>query len=317
VILSGDEPGRILGPVKALLVCAILSASAFAANPAIGIVTASGHFTLQGSEVWGNATLFEGASVETALASSELALRNGVKVQLAAGSRARVFADRVTLDRGTGQVAAGMPFEIDAAAFRVQGAGVRVVIGKTIEVAALSGVAKVSGKGDRLLAAIPTGRRMSFAPQDAQTGTVKRSGCLLYKDNHFILQDDNTQEVAEVNNPDLLPNLGNRVEITGTVSTVKPTVSIATTLINVNSVAPLSQGGCLVAASTLQARTDMPPGSAGRGAAGAAAGGAAGAAGGAAGGLSTGAIVGIVAGVGAGGAVAAVALSHGKSSTSQ
>src|SRR5579863_107545 len=100
--------------MRAPLLCAIVSASAFAANPAIGIVTASGHFTLQGSEVWGNATLFEGATIETTSASTQLALRNGVKVQLAAGSRARVFADRLKLERGAGQVAAAAPFGIDA-----------------------------------------------------------------------------------------------------------------------------------------------------------------------------------------------------------
>lgn|SRR5579871_5574161 len=316
--------------MRAPLLCAIVSASAFAANPAIGIVTASGHFTLQGSEVWGNATLFEGASVETTLASSQLALRNGAKVQLAAGSSARVYADRVTLDRGTGQVSNGMPFEIDAAALRIQGSGLRVVIGKLIEVAALTGSARVTGSGDRLLAAIPSGHSMSFAPQDAPAGTIKRSGCLLYKDTRFILQDDNTQEVMELNNPDLAANLGNRVEITGTISTVKPTIGIATAVFNVASLAPVSQGGCLVVASSLQARTDLPPGGAGKSAGKAAAGGAAtgaaggaaagaagGAAAGAATGLSTGAIVGIVAGVGGGGAAAAVALSHGKSSTSQ
>ncbi len=249
--------------MKSPLLCAILSASAFAANPAIGIVTASGHFTLQGSEVWGNATLFDGANIETTLASSQLALRNGVKLQLAAGSGAHVFADRVTLDKGTGQVSNGMAFEIDAAALRVQGAGVRVVMGKMIEVAALTGAARVTGNGDRLLAAIPMGHTMSFAPQQGQAGTIKRSGCLLYKDNHFILQDDNTQEVMEVNNPDLAANVGNRVEITGTISTVKPAIGIATAVLNVASVAPVSQGGCLVVASSLQARTDLPPGAGG------------------------------------------------------
>jgi hypothetical protein len=295
--------------MRAPLLFAIFSASAFAAAPAIGIVTASGHFTLQGSEVWGNATLFDGASIETTLASSQLALRNGVKVQLAAGSRARVFADRVTLDQGTGQVSNGMPFEIDAAALRVQGSGVRVVIGKMIEVAALTGAARVTGNGDHILAAIPAGHSMSFAPQAAQTGTVKRAGCLLYKDTHFILQDDNTQEVMEVNNPDLAANLGNRVEITGTISTVKPTIGIATAVFNVTSVSPVSQGGCLVVASSLQARTEMgtaTPGTATSGTPAAKAG------------MSTGTKIAIWGGVIAGGAAGGiVAASSSKKSTSQ
>jgi hypothetical protein len=182
-----------------------------------------------------------------------------------------VFADRLTLDRGVGQVTAAAPFEIDTAALRIQGAGVRVGVGETVEVAALNGVArvtavamtdfaKVAGQGGLLLATILPGQRMSFAPQAA---SVKRNGCLLYKDNHFILQDDNTQEVVELSGENLAPNVGNRVEVTGTASTVKPTVSIAASVMNVSGVAPRAQGGCLVAASTLDARTEMPqPGAA-------------------------------------------------------
>lgn len=265
MILPGYGTSRILDRVKALLLYAVLSGSVFAATPAIGIVTASGHFTLQGSQVWGNATLFEGAIIETTSATSQLALRNGVKVQLAAGSRAHVFVDRLTLDRGVGQVTAAATFEIDTAALRIQGAGVRVGVGETVEVAALSGVTRVSGvatisgQGDLLLATIPPGQRMSFAPQAA---SVKRNGCLLYKDNHFILQDDATQEVVELSGENLASNVGIRVEVTGAASTAKPTVSIAASVMNVSAVAPRSQGGCLVAASTLDARTEMPPGAA-------------------------------------------------------
>jgi hypothetical protein len=104
---------------------------------------------------------------------------------------------------------------------------------------------------------------MSFAPQAADTGALKRNGCLLYKDSHFILQDDNTQEVVELSGQGLAPNLGNRVEVTGTASTAKPAVSIAASVMNVSAVAPRSQGGCLVAASALDAQTEMPqPGAA-------------------------------------------------------
>src|ERR1700693_6384384 len=87
---------RILIPVVArtfFLSSVFLSAVAFAA-PAIGIVTASGHFSVEGSQVWGNATLFDGATIETSSASSEMALRSGVKVQLGAESRAQIWPKR-------------------------------------------------------------------------------------------------------------------------------------------------------------------------------------------------------------------------------
>src|SRR5258708_23013995 len=82
VILFYQETHRILDRVK-ILISAIFTVAVSAApgsgnSAPIGIITASGHFTLQGSQVWGNATLFDGASIETGAASSQLALRSGV-----------------------------------------------------------------------------------------------------------------------------------------------------------------------------------------------------------------------------------------------
>jgi hypothetical protein len=291
-----------------------------AATPAIGIVTATGHFNVGGSDVWGNATLFDGTVVLTTAASTELALRNGVKVQLGAGSKARVYADHLALDAGVGQVAQAAPFEVDAAGLKIRGAGVRVGLGqpdKTVEIAALTGAAKVFGSGEVLLASIPAGRHMNLAFQAAQDGTLTRSGCLLYKDSRFILQDDNTQEVVELagNAQDLSKNLGNRVEIKGTASAVKPVVSPATSVLTVASVSPKSQGGCLVAASALNAQTQAPPSAAAPAAAG---GPSTAPASGGGGGLSTGAKTAIIIGIvgGAGGAAAAVLLTQNKKSTS-
>lgn len=291
-----------------------------AATPAIGIVTASGHFTVQGSEVWGNATLFEGSTVETAAASSQLTLRSGVKMQLGAGSRARVFAGRLMLDKGVGQVGQAAPFEVDAAGFKIRGVGVRVGLGapnQTIEVVAMSGVAKVFGSGDVLLATIPVGRRMKLAFQAAQNGTLTRTGCLVYKDGRYILQDDDTQEVVELagNPQDLSKNLGNRVEVKGTASTTKPVVTVATSVLTVSAISPQSQGGCLVVAAALNAQTELPaavvpvPPAAANAPVAVSAGG---------GGLSGGAKAAIIIGVagGAGGAAAAVFLSEKKKSTS-
>src|SRR5689334_18057884 len=70
---------RILTAVvaRSVLFSFLFSVAGLAA-PAIGIVTASGHFNVEGSQVWGNATLFDGTMIETSSASSELALGNGV-----------------------------------------------------------------------------------------------------------------------------------------------------------------------------------------------------------------------------------------------
>ena len=291
-----------------------------AGSTAIGILTASGHVTVERSEVWGNSTLFDGARVETTSASSEMALRNGVKLQLGAASRAQVWENRVALERGVGQASGPASFELDAAGLKIRAANdngrFRVAMSDHVEVVALAGVARVTNGSGLLLASIPAGRSMSFSPQAGSTGEITRTGCLLYKEGHFILQDDNTQEISELNGRDqvardLANNTGNHVDAMGTAASAKPVVSIATSLMNVSKITQKSQGGCLTVATALNAQTEAPGASAAsdntpqvtKAPSG--------------GGLSTGAKVGIIAAIGAAAGVgAAVALMGHKSSTS-
>jgi hypothetical protein len=293
-----------------LFLSVFISAVATAASPAIGIVTASGHFTLDQSQVWGNATVFEGSVVETGSASSEVALRNGAKLQLAKDSRARILADRVVIEKGIGQISAPESFEVNAANLRIHSTGrLRVNMGQTVEIASLAGSARVSSASGMLLAAIPAGRTMGFSPQ-AANGTVTRTGCLLFKDNHYIMQDENTQEVVELSGgQNLGAQVGNRVEITGAASSAKPAVSIATLIVNVAAMTPKSSGGCLSVAANLNAQTEaVAAANPAQPAAGTPKSGG--------GGMSTGAKVAIIVAVAGGGAGAAIALAGKKSSTS-
>src|SRR5579871_3739392 len=261
---SGD---LILDPVfrKTLLLSACL-VTAFAGSAPIGIITASGHFTLEQSQVWGNSTLFDGSAVETDAASSEMVLRNGVKIQLGAGSRAKVWENRIVLEKGIGQVTAPESYGVLVAGLEIRGSepGARLQVGVKdgVEVTALNGAARVSSGQGVLMAAIPAGHRMNFAMQAAAAGTITRAGCLLYKENHFILQDEATQEVVEVNGQDFALNVGNRVEVTGTPGTAKPVVTLATSVLNVATVAPRSRGGCISAAAALGASTEVNTGGA-------------------------------------------------------
>ena len=295
---------------KTLFLSVLISAIATAASPAIGIVTASGHFTLDQSQVWGNATVFEGSIVETGAASSEIALRNGAKLQLAKDSRAQILSDRIVMEKGIAQISAPESFEVNAASLRIHSGGrLRVTMTDGVQIASLSGSARVSSASGMLLAAIPAGRTMNFSPQSAN-GVVTRTGCLMYKDNHYIVQDENTQEVIELSgSQNLTAQLGNRVEITGTASSAKPAVSIATLVVSVAGVTPKSSGGCLSVATNLGAQTELtnPPASPTETATQTAKTG---------GGMSTGAKVAIIVAVAGGGAGAAIALAGKKSSTS-
>jgi len=324
--------------VRSLLGISIIASAAFAAAPVIGVVTANGHFTLDQSSVWGNATLFNGGKLETGGASSEATLRNGVRVQLGANSSASILDHRITLWKGVGQVAAsGERYEINAGGLTIHPTGengrvrVRWVRDGVLEVASLSGAARVTtssspagspGGQGLLLALIPSSKKMDFAMQAAAAGGVNRSGCLVTKDGRYLLQDLNTQEVAEITGPNLADNVGNRVTVTGTASSARPSINIATVVINATNIVTTAQGGCLSVAAALDARTEPAGGSAPRAAASpttpstTAAPSGPSTAGKAGGGLSTGAKVGIAVAVIGGGAGAGIALAGGKKSTS-
>jgi hypothetical protein len=266
----------------------LLSAAAIAA-PAIGIVTASGHFSVEGSEVWGNATLFDGATVETGAASSDLALRNGVRLQLGAESRARIWKDRVVLEKGVAQLAAPGSFAVS-----------------------------VLNHANLIRAPYRAG-----AAFQAAAGQAVHTGCMVYKNGRYLLQDQNTQEVIELTGPDLAANVGNRVEARGSASSARPGVVPATSVMNVAAIAPQSQGGCLSVAAALDARTDVPAGAAPSTAAAKPATAPSSTSPSSTSapkvhtGMSTGAKIAIVGAVAGGGAGAALALGGSKKSTSQ
>ncbi len=64
-------------------------------SAAIGVAKANGSFRVDSNPVVGNATLFEGNTLETSAASSELQLYSGIRMRLAPDSRGRVFGDRL------------------------------------------------------------------------------------------------------------------------------------------------------------------------------------------------------------------------------
>ncbi len=269
---------------RTVLSSLFFSVAALAA-PAIGIVTASGHFNVEGSQVWGNATLFDGATIETSSASSELALRNGVKIQMGADSRARIWENRLVLEKGIAQLAAPATFD-----------------------------ARASSQA-KLIRAPFRGPLKGTVMQAAQAQTA-HTGCMVYKDGRYLVQDQTTQEVVEISGRDLAANVGNRVEVRGATSRTPPTAP-ATSAINAASVAVVAQGGCLSVAATLDAKTEVPAAATAPAAASATTPPTPSSAPVAHTGMSTGAKVGIVAAVAGGGAGAAFALKGSKKSTSQ
>jgi hypothetical protein len=248
--------------LKVVAASVVFGAALFAASPMIGLVTANGSFTLDGATVSGNATLPEGAKLETGDAPSVVALSNGVTIQLEPASSANVSEGYLELTKGIGQVTTPEPYEVRAGGFSVRSrdAGrirVQLANGK-VEVNGLAGVtAVINAANGRTVGSLTAGERREFEVQEVQS-VLSHSGCLLFKDNRYILQDQATQEVFEVVGSNLGSNMGNQVTVNGSVvPNARSTVVPASSIINAASVVQTRRGGCLTAAIAIGALVDV------------------------------------------------------------
>src|SRR6266540_2871671 len=87
--------------------CSLVAGSftlGMAASSSIGMINAPGSFQINGAQVFGNATLFEGTVLQTGSVTGDLRFRTGARMQLSSDSRAKVYRDRLVLEQGIGQM---------------------------------------------------------------------------------------------------------------------------------------------------------------------------------------------------------------------
>jgi hypothetical protein len=197
----------------------------FAAAPPIGVATARGSFHVDNATVSGNATLFEGARIETGRASSQLRLNTGAAMWLSADSQGVVYRDRIVLERGSGR------FEnaVDALTMRVapEGGAAEVAVRRAgpagpaaIEVAAVNGPVRVTAANGMLLARVPAGRALAFVPGSEPDAPASVTGCLESAGGKFLLTDEVSLVRFEITGPGLRGEAGHRVQIDGAVTPV-------------------------------------------------------------------------------------------------
>ncbi len=257
-----------------------------AGGNAIGMATANGAFEADHSSVWGSATLFEGSTIETKVAASDLRLDNGVQLRLAADTRATIYRNRMVLESGFGQVNSAAPFEVGARSLHISAtkgtlARVRLDGENKVTVAALRGGVRVTNMAGLLVAEVAAGDSLDFEPQAAGASAPTRaSGCLLAKSGRLILVEQTTKVVLEVHGADLEPEIGNRLEIAGLAEPQAPSVSGASQVVKVAGLKRIGTGGCKTIAKQAGAAVAVTAsGAAGAAAAGSAAAGTAAAAG--------------------------------------
>lgn len=305
-------------PYRVGLVMVVALAHTAAAAPSLGLATSTGEFKLNGAQVRGNATLLEGALVETLGAPSRLRLTGGAQVALNAGSRARVHAGRVVVEAGSGefQSAAGQSIALEALSLRVAAEGpaaarARFALaagGSALQLSSAAGRFRVLNAQGTLISRIDPGLALAFEPQ-AGTGPAMPSsfiGCVVSKDNKWMLYDPTVKMLVELRGQTSLVERewGNRVQANGTSPTAGQPQGRQ--VMDVTTITRIEVGGCEEMAKAAEAQLPARPAAApvtppvitGGGAT-------------TGGGMSAGTKYGIIAGVVGGGAVAGIAAASG------
>ena len=257
-----------------------------AVPPSIGVIRSDGDFQVDGSTVRGNATLFEGSTVQTGGAQSRIQLSGGADIVLSPASRVQVYRDHTVLQQGTQSVKNGEKYVIEAATLRISLRDTHTfaeIVAKDsnrVSIAAREGSVDVSNGAGVLVATVRPGLALAFDTQAGGTPTAsKMSGCLVMRGGKYLLTDSTTNVTVELQGPDAASNAGHRVEITGRMIPGATPADGASQVIQVVTVDSVGAACGLMRA----ARGQSPGGSGGTAGTG--------------GGMSTGAIVAIVAGV--------------------
>ena len=239
------------------LISLILAASLTitqAAGPALGVAIAKGGFQIDGSSVSDNATLFDGTTVETSQASSRLQLKSGARIELSPRSRAKVFNDHLSLEKGVGELAS-KGYQIEAQTLRIATdepktvARVRIDGSKNVMVAAVNGPVRVYNEIGMLVANVKPGVPLVFEPQAAAPTASERTGCLAQSKEDptkFVLVDQIANVTVEVRGVGLAEQVGNKVKISGTAFRSATPVAGASQVIQATIVELITRGGCVV-----------------------------------------------------------------------
>ena len=223
------------------------------AAASLGLVTADGEFKLNQAAVRGNATLTEGALVETLAVPSRLKLTSGATMRLDAGSRARVHVDRVTVESGSGEWSAAKgSTALEALTLRIAAEGetssarFAVPSAKAVQLSATRGRFNVLNAGGTLISRLEPGLALAFEPQ-AGGGSMAPSsfiGCVVKKDSKWMLYEPTLKLLVEMRGQTAVVERewGNLVQANGT-SLVSGQPE-GRQMINVTTITRIDFGGC-------------------------------------------------------------------------
>ena len=226
-----------------------------AVPPAIGFVTATGAVQLDSSPVARHGTLFEGSTVETYRAGSQLEIPKEMKASLGAASRAKVFRDHMILEKGESQWMGSSRYWVEARGLRIGSADPAAVAtvslrgDRQVFVMAVGGPVRVANAQGLAVAWVKEGRTLQLEPPSpgAAVTASTLTGCLQENAGHFFLVDQTTAVKVEVRGPGFGQEVGNQVTITGVRDASGRPAADASQLIDATGVTRISTH-CVVAA---------------------------------------------------------------------
>jgi hypothetical protein len=226
-----------------------------ASSPVIGVARSWGAFYVNNASVPGSATVFDGTSLKTADASSNLNLNGGERVMLASNSAATVHPDRLSLDRGTAEISGAADYRVEARNVRVQtsDAAARIRVGidhqNRVLVASLGGAAEVRNSQGRLVARLVSGAALTLSA--ASPESVDMTGVVSQQDGKYYLTDAVTKVKVELNGKGLSKMVGKVTHVTGTLGS--PAAAGATQVVIVESAVVAAAAGAGAGAGTAAA----------------------------------------------------------------
>jgi hypothetical protein len=221
----------------------------------IGLVRASGEFTIDGSWTRDNSTVFHGSEITTIYAPSHVILVDGTRVDIGLNSRSRIYRDRVAVEQGVAQVKSSRPYAVIAGKIRIdspQRTLVHVIDSRTVAVTPFDGVAEVKNTKGMLIALVPPGRTLEFSEADPSFDEASVRGCLQKVESksgeqttrHYTLRDQTTNVVVELVGPDLEKHIGKTVDASGLIDSGLSAVPGALYVIRTSTMTDVSGQEC-------------------------------------------------------------------------
>jgi hypothetical protein len=219
----------VFGRIVSLVACSAITLGA--ASAPVGVLTTVGSIRVDGADVRGNGTVLNGSVVETANNPSQMSLRNGIRFELSAQSRAQVFENRAVLERGASQIHAsgGYPIQVNSLSVVPVGPSSTIRVFRAsaskLHVSAVTGQAEVHNSSGLLIAKVFPGSSLDFDQQPAgAAGPTKVSGRLQKQDGRYIVTDVTTKTTVELQGENLENSVGHCIAATGSADPAAATL---------------------------------------------------------------------------------------------